>query len=474
MRRHRFLLRCVYSLLSVVLLTEMTAWSGLTGRAAADDEEAPVRLVIRPAAAPRPALRYQLLPTVFERRPGNAAVYYGKIKAERTSFFADRDKFEKIYHCLDAPLEEILQTEEVHYGGVIKGLTRAARCETCDWQLPILEDGIDTLLPEIQQSREFARLLLAYARRRIAEGRFDEALEALQSGYALGRHLADGPTIVNGLVGIAVADIMSGAVQELIQQDGAPNLYWALTYMPQPLLDMRRNVEGDMLLISASFPELQDLDTPIRDPGYWRHQCWTMGKRLARYGPNARWHRPAVLTARVLRGYPLAKRDLIARGMSPKQVEEMPVGQVILTHTARVYEELLDEVLKVYFLPYPEAEPRLRQVEERLFRVAGEWEETLPLAATLLPAAKASRTAFVRIQRRIAVLRVVEALRLYGAAHGGRLPKQLGDVTEVPIPADPVTGRPFDYRLDGHTAALEGPPLPGVPLRLEISFASGG
>jgi hypothetical protein len=68
----------------------------------------------------------------------------------------------------------------------------------------------------------------------------------------------------------------------------------------------------------------------------------------------------------------------------------------------------------------------------------------------------------VRLDRRVAALRVVEALRLHAAAHSGKLPGSLAELTEVPIPPDPATGKPFEYRLDGSTASLSGPPA-GMP-----------
>jgi hypothetical protein len=84
--------------------------------------------------------------------------------------------------------------------------------------------------------------------------------------------------------------------------------------------------------------------------------------------------------------------------------------------------------------------------------------------------------AAARLDRRVAALRCVEALRLYAAAHGGEPPARLADVHEVPVPADPVTGQPFDYRLEGDRAVLSAPPPPGeVPdarnsLRYELTF----
>jgi hypothetical protein len=63
-------------------------------------------------------------------------------------------------------------------------------------------------------------------------------------------------------------------------------------------------------------------------------------------------------------------------------------------------------------------------------------------------------TASTRIDRRIAALRCVEALRLHAAAHDGKLPASLADVKEVPIPADPMTGKSFAYKVDGDTATI--------------------
>jgi hypothetical protein len=88
----------------------------------------------------------------------------------------------------------------------------------------------------------------------------------------------------------------------------------------------------------------------------------------------------------------------------------------------------------------------------------------------LLPAIGAVHQAAARSQRAIAVLRLIEALRIYGAAHEGRLPETLNDLTEVPVPIDPFTGKPFEYRREGDRAIIEGPPMPGLLLKLEIQM----
>ena len=57
----------------------------------------------------------------------------------------------------------------------------------------------------------------------------------------------------------------------------------------------------------------------------------------------------------------------------------------------------------------------------------------------------------------------MEAVHLYAAGHDGKLPASLGDVKDVPIPDDPVTGQPFGYRLVGDRAFFSSTPFPGYP-----------
>ena len=59
------------------------------------------------------------------------------------------------------------------------------------------------------------------------------------------------------------------------------------------------------------------------------------------------------------------------------------------------------------------------------------------------------------IDRKIAALQCIEALRLYAGTHDGKFPEKLSDVTEYDIPNDPVTKKPFSYTSTGSEAVLE-------------------
>jgi hypothetical protein len=82
-----------------------------------------------------------------------------------------------------------------------------------------------------------------------------------------------------------------------------------------------------------------------------------------------------------------------------------------------------------------------------------------------------ARTSNARTERELAILRVAEALRLYAAGHGSRLPASLSDIDEVPIPLDPVTEAPFNYRFENEQATISGPSLPNATSSWEVSIS---
>ncbi len=104
----------------------------------------------------------------------------------------------------------------------------------------------------------------------------------------------------------------------------------------------------------------------------------------------------------------------------------------------------------------------------------GRRSRILPIVSLLMPGMQPARGAQVRLERDVAALRVIEALRMYAADHGGGLPKSLDEITAVPVPNNPATGNPFEYRLDGKTAVLELPPSDGLHFnrRFEIQIAA--
>ena len=155
-------------------------------------------------------------------------------------------------------------------GNIEDSLRRGALCMDCDWLLPIGDvPYYSMLLPDAQQNRGFGRILAVRARIQIRRSQLRRRSDHHPNRVALGRHVATGETIVNGLVGIAICGLMNEQPLEYVQQLGAPNLYWALTALPSPMIDMQRALDVERMGIELTFPELANVRTAKKTPDEW-------------------------------------------------------------------------------------------------------------------------------------------------------------------------------------------------------------
>jgi len=175
-------------------------------------------------------------------------------------------------------------------------------------------------------------------------------------------------------------------------------------------------------------------------------------------------------TALAIVVYPKAKQHLIAQGRDPQVVEAMPVAQVMIYYMVGQYEYRRDQMFKWVAVPYSQAMAGYKQEKEEMLQAFAADPIGNFLPKILLPAVGAAYTAFVKLDRKFAALRCVEAIRLYAASHHGQLPASLDDIVEVPIPLDPITGKPFIYHVENNTAILEAPAPPGRPAQNGIIY----
>ena len=79
------------------------------------------------------------------------------------------------------------------------------------------------------------------------------------------------------------------------------------------------------------------------------------------------------------------------------------------------------------------------------------------LESRMKPTHDRTRAIAKRMDSDLAALQCVEAIRSYAASHGGQLPQNLADITEVSVPKDPMNGEAFRYTRTGATGVLESP-----------------
>jgi hypothetical protein len=425
-------------------------------------EATAVRLDVRPMPAPRPALKYQLLPGLEELNPGNAAQNYLKCFMEQRIFFFSRESIAERARYQAMPLAELPADQLSGYGGsALRQADWAARLDTLDWQehRRIEAGGLEGPPGELGPLQVLAASLQVRFRAEVAGRRFDEALRTAKTMFALARHLGEHPSEVADLVGLWAAHLGFSTLEEMVQQPGCPNLFWALTDLPCPLVDLRKGIQGDRIRVAG---ELR----PIRDDGPMTEaELKAFVGRLAavqslareqagraplspRSGLQGRLQAAARDSERVR----AARRRLVEAGSPEDRVKQFPPAQVILLDAKREFEVQRDERLKLLAVP-------LWQIDGPA-DVEGRDQADALLFAELLPQVVELRRAQARLEQQIALLRHVEALRLYAAIHPGRLPEKLSEI-QVPLPVDPVAGRPFDYQAEGATAHLRGASSPG-------------
>jgi hypothetical protein len=390
-----------------------------------------IQLTVEPMAAPAPALRYLLLPELAEMNPGNPIPVYLRCWMDQ-DFTADRETLGR---------------------SALRQADWAARLDTPDWQvlLKLKADGINLLLPDVQKLRTLATGLQQRFRTEIAQHRLNDGLRTAKTMFALARHTGEHPTLIGGLVGVAIASVTIAPLEELLEQPGCPNLYWALTNLPSPLISMSKGMEGERLFFQV---ELRDLSDSIpMNPDQLKKLIAHLDTLRAQIDNKPR--KPGDATGAWLKArikdptvVPAARRRLMELGIPEERLLRFPPEQVLLLDQKREFEVRRDEYLKLVKLP-------AWQIEAMAAKLKPAKEGTL--FGSFDPAIHRVRRAQTRLEQRIALLRHVEALRLYAAEHGGQLPQKLADIS-VPLPDDPVTGKPFPYTLEGGTAHVRGTP----------------
>ena len=224
------------------------------------------------------------------------------------------------------------------------------------------------------------------------------------------------------------------------------------------------------------FPVLADLDRP-RSPEQWEAALAQVRPHLDQVSDLDREKKKSVPGTRP--GDAAAQspdlptaRKYLTETVKLADVDKMPPAQVLLLYMSHYYHEIRDDVFKGSYLPFPQAQALGVAADQRL-KTAIHDTEAGRLVKLLLPAVLKVRLAENRLERRLAMLRTIEALRMHSASTG-QLPDKLADVKIVPVPDDPGTSKPFEYTRDGNNATLasriSGESLAVTGLRYQITL----
>lgn len=457
---------------------------------------------LTPQAEAKPALSIALIPNEFDLIDGNAAVQYMQAlafaerhneleqmrdfqrKSQREAEAAGKDWSQvEPYVWLetapsDLPLERVREylsysSFQTHY------LDEALKRRECNFDRNIraVDNPLGFLLPEVQVMRELCRTQSMRFRLAIAEDQPQDAIQIFAQQLALGHHLDQEVFLVSNLVGIACASIGTLDAFYLSETATAPNLYWAIAALPQPLVSMRPAMAYEREFAFEQFKQFREVDETPRPASYWQHFLKTLVEATEGWSDlgialPVGVETPAGQALLIGAAYPGAKLFLVEElSMDPVAVEALPVTQVVFLAIRRLYEQVRDESFKVQFLPSPQREGF--SAYQALQVASDKYGWVNALHGFFLPAIQVASSAKDRLQQQLALLQTVEALRDHMAAHDGRLPEQLSKL-RLPAPNDPVTLQPFEYAYEAGRAKLSGAVVSHIKYELVLVPAMEG
>jgi hypothetical protein len=432
------------------ILVCLAALAALAAPASAQDAKEPketlVRLTVSAAPAPQPSLKYVLLPEFEDLNPGNPVQNYMKCFMEREKFFVDKDEVDRREKLLAMPLAELPASELQDYGGsALRQADWAARLDNADWQvlLQMKADGIQLLIPDVQEMRVLAKALKVRCRAEVAAGRIDAALRTEQTMFAMSQHLGEHLTLIGELVGVAIAQGALDPLEEMLERPDCPNLYWALTYLPSPLVPIDKCAQGERIWVKPAFngrDESAAMSAEQLEPAIASLSSLAEGGRAMPKGGLRVWLAEHAADEKAVDA---ARRELAASGIAKDRSQTFPAEQVLLLDEWPKCLESHDDVIKLCFLPIWQLDDLIAQ-----HRAKG------PIVFDLAPGIERVLHRRAILDQRIAILRHVESLRLYAAEHG-KFPATLTELW-TPLPVDPMNGQPLSYESDGTTAHLRG------------------
>jgi hypothetical protein len=413
-----------------------------------------INLTLHPSPATRPSGRYKLMPDLVEQRAGNGAPLFlaagrvgpdAKAADEITGKLGDRFR--------EMSLEKLA---EENVGGALNPFSErlalidiAARREDAVWETTLRDQGANAPLAFLNDMRINARLLSLKARWQIARGDWAGAERTLQTALSMAYQMNNRAVLIQALVEVGIVDLLLDRVAEWTGRSGAPNLYWALTDLPDPFVDLRSVRRWDESMVYFTFPQLAGRLEDV-SPAQWRSISVAMERLPSPQDRPPGGFQSALFVAST---YPKAKKALIGAGLADEKVNAMPLNQVVGIYLFRQYQTEAEEAWKRWALPYWEGLGKAPASDDE-WEMRRKWVSENPFMA-LIPIVRNARLQFARVDRKIAVLRVIESLRDFASSHDNRLPTSLQELTDLPAPINPVTGKAFSYQSTGDSAILE-------------------
>ena len=170
--------------------------------------------------------------------------------------------------------------------------------------------------------------------------------------FAMSQHLGEHPTLIGNLVGIAIASTAIEPLEQLLEQNDCPNLYWALSYMPNPLIKISTGMEGDRVSIYWFTQDLQS--TAAMSADQIKKVTGRVDQMMADdpgYKENGGIN--AYVAKRVKDAQQMAalRKRLVESGLDLARLATFPGEQLVLLDEERELRARFDEIAKLIVFP---------------------------------------------------------------------------------------------------------------------------
>ena len=159
--------------------------------------------------------------------------------------------------------------------------------------------------------------------------------------------------MIGDLVGMAIASMTISHLEEMLEQPGCPNLYWALTTLPSPLIPLDKGMEGERVMHDWVFRDLNESAPMSKDQleqfiADTEQAARTRSTDIPKKPGLRAWLKARTKDEAVVKA---ARQRLVEHGFSEERLQRFPADQVILMDEKRELEDRFDDVVKTISLP---------------------------------------------------------------------------------------------------------------------------
>ncbi|MBI9018521.1 MAG: hypothetical protein JEZ07_14810 [Phycisphaerae bacterium] len=424
-----------------------------------------VQLTITPSKEPTPGNQPSLTVPFTDQIVDNAALYYLRPLPKMAYIAKDNPVlFDKLGEMLQKDINSIPKEDldEIfqHFPYLFGPFKQGIHCNSCQWPQNIRSKGLSASMPYSSiYLRQTSQIFALKARKNIAEGKYDQALELTKTLLIVSKHIAHERGTIGNLHASRMFKLPLDTLEILIQKPDAPNLYWALATLPDPFFDIKKISEIEIFLFnfhkSPSFKSYEKILTEILTAD----QAKELALEQFNYMQNTKGKWIDIpedkIISCLLKYYPQARKYLLANGWLTEKIDNMEKLQISMIYTLELAQHSIQRLHRWFNIPYHQAINKIKSEQEA---IKGLLKSHQDLPGNILLSStsniKKSYCMFTTVDRRIRALRIIEALKLH-VHKTGKLPDSLSQIKCVPIPIDPITGKDFRYKLKNNIATID-------------------